>query len=39
MRLLATGEYEAAEQQKLAIIQRAQGERGAAVQVRPKQQG
>jgi regulator of protease activity HflC (stomatin/prohibitin superfamily) len=33
MRLLATGEFEAAEQQKLAIIQRAQGEREAAVQV------
>ena len=33
MRLLATCEYEAAEQQKLAIIQRAQGEREAAVQV------
>ena len=33
MRLLATGEFEAAEQQKLAIIQRAQGEREAAIQV------
>jgi regulator of protease activity HflC (stomatin/prohibitin superfamily) len=33
MRLLATGDFEAAEQQKLAIIQRAQGEREAAVQV------
>jgi regulator of protease activity HflC (stomatin/prohibitin superfamily) len=33
MRLLATGEFEAAEQHKLAIIQRAQGEREAAVQV------
>ena len=33
MRLLATGEFEAAEQQKLAIIQRAEGEREAAVQV------
>jgi regulator of protease activity HflC (stomatin/prohibitin superfamily) len=29
MRLLATGEFEAAEQQKLAIIQRAEGEREA----------
>jgi regulator of protease activity HflC (stomatin/prohibitin superfamily) len=33
MRLLATGEFEAAEQQKLAIIQRAEGEREAAVMV------
>lgn len=33
MRLLATGEYEAAEQQKLAIIQRAEGEREAVIQV------
>ncbi len=33
MRLLATGEFEAAEQQKLAIIQRAQGQREAAIQV------
>jgi regulator of protease activity HflC (stomatin/prohibitin superfamily) len=33
MRLLATGEFEAAEQQKLAIIQRAEGERAAAIQV------
>lgn len=33
MRLLATGEFEAAEQQKLAMIQRAQGEREAAIQV------
>ena len=33
MRLLATGEFEAAEQQKLAIIQRAEGEREAAIQV------
>jgi len=33
MRLLATGEFEAAEQQKLAIIQRAEGERAAAVKV------
>ncbi len=33
MRLLATGEFEAAEQQKLAIIQRAQGECEAAIQV------
>lgn len=33
MRLLATGEYEAAEQQKLAIIQRAEGEREAAIHV------
>lgn len=33
MRLLATGEYEAAEQQKLAAIQRAEGEREAAIQV------
>jgi regulator of protease activity HflC (stomatin/prohibitin superfamily) len=33
MRLLATGEFEAAEQQKLAIIQRAQGECEATIQV------
>ena len=33
MRLLATGEFEAAEQQKLARIQHAEGEREAAVQV------
>ena len=33
MRLLATGGFEAAEQQKLAIIQRAQGECEAAIQV------
>jgi regulator of protease activity HflC (stomatin/prohibitin superfamily) len=33
MRLLATGEFEAAEQQKLALIQRAEGEREAAIQV------
>lgn len=33
MRLLATGEYEAAEQRKLATIQRAEGDREAAVQV------
>jgi len=33
MRLLATGEFEAAEQQKLAIIQRAEGEREAAIMV------
>ena len=33
MRLLATGEFEAAEQQKLSIIQRAEGEREAAIQV------
>ena len=33
MRLLATGDYEAAEQQKLAIIQRAEGEREAVIQV------
>ena len=31
MRLLATGEYEASEQQKLATIQRAEGEREAAI--------
>ena len=31
MRLLATGEYEAAEQQKLATIQRAEGEREATI--------
>lgn len=31
MRLLATGEYEAAEQQKLATIQRAEGDREAAI--------
>ena len=33
MRLLATGEYEASEQQKLATIQRAEGEREAAIKV------
>jgi regulator of protease activity HflC (stomatin/prohibitin superfamily) len=33
MRLLATGEFEAAEQQKLAMIQRAEGEREAAIHV------
>jgi regulator of protease activity HflC (stomatin/prohibitin superfamily) len=33
MKLLATGEYEAAEQLKLAIIQRAEGEREAVIQV------
>ena len=33
MRLLATGEFEAAEQHKLATIQRAEGEREAAIQV------
>lgn len=33
MCLLATGEFEAAEQQKLAIIQRAEGEREAVIQV------
>jgi regulator of protease activity HflC (stomatin/prohibitin superfamily) len=33
MRLLATGESEAAEQEKLAIIQRAEGEREAVIQV------
>jgi regulator of protease activity HflC (stomatin/prohibitin superfamily) len=33
MKLLATGEFEAAEQQKLAIIQRAEGEREAVIQV------
>jgi len=33
MRLLATGEFEAAEQQKLATIQRAEGEREAAIMV------
>jgi len=33
MRLLATGEFEAAEQQKLAIIQRAEGESEAVIQV------
>lgn len=33
MRLLATGEFEAAQQQKLAIIQRAEGEREAVIQV------
>ncbi len=31
MRLLATGEYEASEQQKLATIQRAEGDREAAI--------
>ncbi len=33
MRLLATGEFEAAEQQKKAIVQRAEGEREAAIMV------
>ena len=33
MRLLATGEFEASEQQKLAIIQRAEGEQEAAIRV------
>jgi regulator of protease activity HflC (stomatin/prohibitin superfamily) len=33
MRLLATGEFEAAEQQKLATIQRAEGEREAAIKI------
>jgi regulator of protease activity HflC (stomatin/prohibitin superfamily) len=33
MRLLATGDFEAAEQEKLAIIQRAEGEREAAIKV------
>jgi len=33
MRLLATGEYEAAEQQKLAAIQRAEGEREASIRI------
>lgn len=33
MRLLATGEFEAAEQQKLAISQRAEGEREAVILV------
>jgi hypothetical protein len=33
MKLLATGEFEAAQQQKLAIIQRAEGEREAVIQV------
>ena len=33
MRLLATGEFEAAEQQKLATIQRAEGERAAALRI------
>jgi regulator of protease activity HflC (stomatin/prohibitin superfamily) len=33
MRLIATGEFEASEQQKLAIIQRAEGEREAAIKV------
>ena len=33
MRLLATGEFEAAEQQKLATIQRAEGEREAVIKV------
>lgn len=33
MRLLATGEFEAAEQQKLGTIQRAEGEREAAIMV------
>ena len=33
MKLLATGEFEAAQQQKLAIIQRAEGEREAVIQI------
>jgi regulator of protease activity HflC (stomatin/prohibitin superfamily) len=33
MKLLATGEFEAAEQQKLALVQRAEGEREAVIQV------
>ena len=33
MRLLATGEYEAAEQHKLAVMQRAEGEREASIMV------
>jgi len=33
MRLLATGEYEAAEQKKLAAIQRAEGDREAAIKI------
>jgi len=33
MKLLATGEFEAAEQQKLAIVQRAEGKREAVIQV------
>jgi len=33
MRLLATGEYEAAEQQKLATIQRAEGDREATIMI------
>jgi regulator of protease activity HflC (stomatin/prohibitin superfamily) len=33
MKLLATGEFEAAEQQKLAIVQRGEGEREAVIQV------
>ena len=33
MRLLATGKFEAAEQEKLAMIQRAEGEREAAIKV------
>ena len=33
MRLLATGEFEASEQQKLAVIQRAEGDRAAAIMV------
>lgn len=33
MRLLATGEFEAAEQRKLATIQQAEGEREAAIKV------
>ncbi len=33
MRLLATGEFEAAEQRKLATIQKAEGDREAAIQV------
>ncbi len=33
MRLLATGEFEASEQQKLAVIQRAEGDREAAIKI------
>jgi regulator of protease activity HflC (stomatin/prohibitin superfamily) len=33
MRLLATGEFEAAEQEKLAMIQRAEGERESSIKV------
>jgi len=34
MKLLASGEFEAAQQQKLAIIQRAEGELEAVIQTR-----